>query len=164
MQNSDSENTISRRQLIGGAAALGSASSLLGAGPARVIGANDRINVAIIGVGNLGLRHLRDRLLPQQRNNKSIQMVAACDIYEKAKQRSHDLVGLEKKDIHHDYREMLTRSDIDAVVIVTPEHLHHQMAMAALRAGKDIYLEKPMTKTIDEAREVAAMVKKTGRI
>jgi predicted dehydrogenase len=154
-------STISRRELLGGA---GAALPMLAAAPGRVIGANDRINVAIIGVGNLGLRHLRDRLLPQQRQQKSIQIVAACDIYEKAKQRAHDLIGLEKKDILHDYREMLTRSDIDAVVIVTPEHLHHQMAMAALRAGKDVYLEKPMTKTGDEAREVAAMVKKTGRV
>src|SRR5581483_4485811 len=96
----------------------------LSATPSRVVGANDRINVAIIGVGNLGLRHLRDRLLPQQRVNKSIQVVAACDIYEKAKQRAHDLIGLEKKDILHDYREVMTRGDIDAVVIVVPEHLH----------------------------------------
>ena len=155
-------SNISRRELIGGVgAALPMA---MAAAPGRVIGANDRINVGIIGVGNLGLRHLRDRLLPQQRENKSIQMVAACDVYEKAKQRAHDLIGLEKKDIHHDYREVLSRADVDAVVIVTPEHQHHSMAMAALRAGKDVYLEKPMTKSVDEAREVAAMVKKSGRI
>jgi predicted dehydrogenase len=154
--------SITRRELLGNAGKAVSIASLA-ASATRVLGANDRINVAIIGIGNLGLRHLRERLLPLGAQNR-LQMVAACDIYTRAKERAHDVIGLPSKDIHHDYREMVERKDVDAVVIVTPEHLHHVMAMAALKAGKDIYLEKPMTRTIDEARELAAAVRKSGKI
>ncbi|MEO7650416.1 MAG: Gfo/Idh/MocA family oxidoreductase [Bryobacteraceae bacterium] len=155
-------NPLTRRGFLGQAATASSA--LTAATRARVLGANDRINVALIGVGNLGIRHLRERLLPLAKETQSIQMVAACDIYEKAKERATALIGLDRKDIHHDYREMLGRADVDAVVIVTPEHHHYRMAMDALAAGKDIYLEKPMTYSIGEAREIAEAVRKSGRV
>ena len=152
---------VSRREVL---SQVGAAASVaFAAGTQRVLGANDRINVAIIGIGNLGLRHLRERLMPLSHQNR-IQMVAASDIYEKAKERARDVIGLQAKDIHHDYHDLLARKDVDAVFIVTPEHLHHGMAMAALKAGKDIYLEKPMTKTIEEARELAATVRKSDRV
>jgi predicted dehydrogenase len=134
--------SVSRRALLGATSTAASARSGLGA--------DDRISVALIGVGYLGLRHLRERLLPLASDGR-MQMVAACDVYEKAKQRARDLIGLQSKDIHH-------------VVIVTPEHLHYPMAMAALHAGKDIYLEKPMTRSIEEARELAATARKSGRV
>jgi predicted dehydrogenase len=60
----------------------------------------------------------------------------------------------EPRAIHHDYRDLITRKDVDAILIVTPEHLHHRMAMDALEADKDVYLEKPMTYTIAEAKEL----------
>jgi predicted dehydrogenase len=162
MQSLGNHNAISRRQLIIGAAAAVSAAPLLGMG--RILGANDRINLAIIGAGNMGLRHLHDRLLPLAKGNGGIEIVAACDVYEKARQRAQALTGLQRKDIYNDYHEMLGRSDIDAVLIASPEHQHHPMAMAALRAGKDIYLEKPMTYSIEEAKEIAATVHKTHRV
>jgi predicted dehydrogenase len=58
----------------------------------------------------------------------SIASFAASDIYMRAKEKARQVIGLQPKDIHHDYREMLERKDVDAVVIVTPEHLHHSMA------------------------------------
>jgi predicted dehydrogenase len=93
-----------------------------------------------------------------------IQLVAASDIYEKAKERARERIGLEARAVHHDYRDLLSRKDVDAVVIVVPEHLHHRMAMDALRAGKDVYLEKPMTFTIAEAKELEAVVRQTKRV
>jgi predicted dehydrogenase len=144
---------IKRRSILAAAA--------FAAAPARP--ANSRIGVGLIGVGNLGLRHIRERLLPLQRAGE-IQVVAASDIYEKAKQRARDLLTLPAGAVHHDYRDLLARRDVDAVVIVTPEHLHHRMAMDALKAGKDIYLEKPMTFTVAEARELEQTVKASGRV
>ena len=63
-----------------------------------------------------------------------------------------------------DYRDLLTRDDVDGVLIATPDHWHGQMALDALAAGKDVYLQKPMTYTIDEARLVAEAVHKYGRV
>jgi len=163
LMKTDNGPSISRRDVLSHAGAAVSIASFAALSAKRILGANDRINVAIIGIGNLGLRHLHERLLPLAAQN-SIRMVAACDIYTRAKERAHEVIGLQSKDIHHDYREMLERKDVDAVVIVTPEHLHYSMAMAALKANKDIYLEKPMTKSIDEARELAATVRKSDRV
>lgn len=131
---------------------------------AQTTPANSRIQVGLIGVGNLGLRHLRDRLLPLERQKQRIRIAAACDIYTKARERARALTGLGERDVPGDYREMIARRDVDAVIIVTPEHLHHRMAMDALRAGKDVYIEKPMTYTIPEAAEIAACTASSGRV
>ncbi len=129
----------------------------------RIVGANDRINVAIIGTGGMGTVHLR-AFMQQSEEDKDIQVVAVCDVYTKRKERARDIAKLTDKDVHHDYRDLLARTDVDAVLIATPDHWHGQMALDALAAGKDVYLEKPMTHTIEEARAVAEAVKKYGRV
>ncbi|MDE0104957.1 MAG: Gfo/Idh/MocA family oxidoreductase [Bryobacterales bacterium] len=144
-----------RRMFLAGTAALGAG---------RALGANDRIGVGIIGVGNIGTRHLQRRLLPMMRQDGILSVVAACDIYERAKFRAKELIGLADADIHHAYEDLLARDDVDAVVVATPDHWHARMAIDAMRAGKDVYLEKPMSKTIDEARQIAAVASETGRI
>lgn len=130
----------------------------------RVTGANDRIRVGIIGVGNIGTRHLQRRLLPMMRRDGLIDVVAASDIYDRAKFRARELIGLAERDVHHAYEDMLARDDVDAVVIATPDHWHARMAIDAMRAGKDVYLEKPMSRTIPEARDIAATARETGRV
>jgi predicted dehydrogenase len=151
-----------RRGFIGGtAAALGA--SALHAATARVIGANDRINVGLIGVGGMGFGHVR-LLKKHADTTNTIQLVGISDIYSKRKQRSRDFIGLTDKQVHHDYRELLARPDVDAVFVVTPDHWHFRMAMDALDAGKDVYLQKPMTYTIEEAKQLAEHVHKTGRV
>lgn len=130
---------------------------------ARVIGANDRINVGHIGVGGMGTSHLR-AFVQQSEQNKDIQVAAVCDVYTMRKERAQKLAKLESKDVYHDYRELLARRDIDAVVIATPDHWHGQMALDAVTAGKDVYLQKPMTYTIEEARAVTEAAEKHGRI
>jgi predicted dehydrogenase len=140
----------SRREFLG-AAALSATS--------RVLGANDRINVGIIGVGGMGFGHVK-MLKPRT----DIQITAISDIYTKRKQRARDFLGLAGKDIHHEYKDLLARSDVDAVFVVTPDHWHYRMAMDALDAGKDVYVQKPMAYRIEEAKSMAERVKKTGRV
>ncbi|HET8549477.1 MAG TPA: Gfo/Idh/MocA family oxidoreductase [Bryobacteraceae bacterium] len=129
----------------------------------RVVGANDRINVGIIGMGGMGTVHLR-MFMKQTQEEKDIQVVSVCDVYTVRKQRARDIAQISDKDVHHDYRDLLARNDVDAVLIATPDHWHGQMALDALAAGKDVYLEKPMTHTIEEARAITEAVKKYNRI
>ncbi len=135
------KSTTSRRQFLGRTAAGLSSTALASAYSAgRVIGANDRINVAVIGLGNICTRHLHHRLLPL-REKGSIEVTAVSDVFEKAKHRAAGIIGLASKDIHHEYPELLSRLEVDAVVIATPDPWHAQMALDALAAGKDVYLE-----------------------
>jgi predicted dehydrogenase len=127
-----------RRSFLAGAAAA-----------ARVPGANDRINLGFIGVGGRGGGHLR-ALTAQSEQKADVQVLAVCDVYARHRDKARQTAHLESKDIYNDYRELLARSDIDAVVISTPDHWHAPMAIDAMAAGKDVYLEKPMTLTIDE--------------
>ena len=141
---------LTRRSLLG-AAALSAAS--------HARGANDRINVGVIGAGGMGFGHIK-MLKPRS----DVKIVAVSDIYTRRKQRAKDFLGLSDKDIHHDYHDLLARSDVDAVFIVTPDHWHYRMSIDALDAGKDVYVQKPMAHRIEEAKSMAARVKKTGRI
>ncbi len=98
------------------------------------------------------------------RRDGILNVVAACDIYERAKFRAKELIGLGDADVHHAYEDLLARDDVDAVVVATPDHWHARMAIDAMRAGKDVYLEKPMSKTIEEAKAIAAVTRETGRV
>jgi predicted dehydrogenase len=155
-----------RRNFIGtAAAALPAAKSLLAARPgaSRVIGANDRINIGIIGVGTRGGGHARQLKKMADADGK-IQVVAASEIYSKRKERAKQLLALTDKDIHHDYKELVNRPDVDAVFVATPDHWHFRMAMDGMLAGKDVYLEKPMTYKLEEAKVLAEHVKSSGRV
>src|SRR3981081_1590759 len=117
----------SRREFLG-AAALSATS--------RVLGANDRINVGIIGVGGMGFGHVK-MLKPRT----DIRITAISDVYTKRKQRARDFLGLADKDIHHEYKELLARSDVDAVFVVTPDHWNYGMAMDATAVGREVDVE-----------------------
>ncbi len=140
----------SRREFLGAAAVTATS---------RVLGASDRIGIGIIGVGGMGFGHVK-MLKPRT----DIRIVAISDIYTARKQRARDFLGLTEKDVHHDYKDLLARSDVDAVFVVTPDHWHYRMAMDALEAGKDVYVQKPMAYKIEEAKAMAERVKKTGRV
>lgn len=136
---------------------------LAAASATRVLGANDRINVGLIGCGNLGMRHLRIYQKPML-DEGLIRIAAISDIYTGAKRRGREQSQVSEKDVHHEYKELIARQDVDAVFVVTPEHWHHRMTLDALSAGKDVYLEKPMSFTIEEAREIDQAVQKSGRV
>src|SRR5215471_7366887 len=127
----------------------------------RVIGANDRINIGVIGCGGRGSYDAQAFDAFGKKHNNACQIVAACDVYEKRKKMVADKYKVKG---YLDYRELLNQSDVDAVVIATPDHWHGKMAMDAMDKGKDVYLEKPMVHTNEEARQLVATVKETKRI
>ncbi|MCY4187189.1 MAG: Gfo/Idh/MocA family oxidoreductase [Bryobacterales bacterium] len=156
---------INRRNFLQGAAAAAVAAVPAkpqdAASARRVIGANDRINLAQIGVGGRGssLQRLMLRMIEGGQNFK---ITAVCDVYEKRRRLAQENSKAEFSTL--DYREVLARPDVDAVVIATPDHWHGTMALAAIDAGLDVYLEKPMTHTIAEAKAVARRVRETGAV
>ena len=129
----------------------------------RVLGANDRINVGFVGCGGRMNSHIR-RVMERNKERSDVQAVAVNDIWDKRKQRAREATGVDERSVYHDYRELCARKDVDVVVISSPDHWHHAHAMEALKNGKDVYLEKPMTYTVDEAREITEAVQAGGRI
>jgi len=153
------------KHATGVGATLGIAAKAFGARPAkaasgRVIGANDRINVGVVGVGGRGAYLAREFSGIGERTN-DCKVIAVCDVYEKRKRESAEQI---KCDGFLDYREVINRPDIDAVVIATPDHWHARIALEAMDRGKDVYLEKPMCHTIEEAKLLASTVRETKRV
>jgi len=128
----------------------------------NVAGANNRISVGYIGVGGQGLNaHVRIMQANAAANN--IAQVAVCDVWQKRVEQAKQVIGGDVNG-YSDYRELLEQKDIDAVVIATHDPIHAPASIAALEAGKHVYVEKPVTRYLDEAFAVKAAVEKTGKI
>ncbi len=144
--------------------ALSAASSALAAKASksgRIIGANDRINIGLIGCGGRGMDDANTFSRYAREHNDACQIVAVSDVYEKRKRLAAERYKVKG---YLDYRELLNQSDVDAVIIATPDHWHAKMALEAMDSGKDVYLEKPMVHTNDEARQLVETVRETKRI
>ncbi len=129
--------------------------------PARVIGANDRINIALIGCGGRGQSDAKSFTQYGEEHNSACQIVAVCDVYEK---RKRETAARHKAKAFSDYREVLALSDVDAVIVATPDHWHAHIALDAMDGGKDVYLEKPMCHTIEEAKKLVDTTRETKRV
>jgi predicted dehydrogenase len=127
----------------------------------RVLGANDRINIGVVGVGGRGSYVAEEFQAYGDKNGKCCQIVAVCDVYEKRKREAADKFNAKG---YLDYHELLNQPDIDAVVVATPDHWHAQIALEAMDAGKDVYCEKPMCHTNEEIKDLVATVKETQRV
>jgi len=127
----------------------------------RVIGANDRINVGVIGYGGRGEYVANQFARYGKAHSDACQIVAVCDVYEKRKRKGADLYKVKG---YLDYRELLLQPDVDAVIVATPDHWHAKVALDAMDGGKDVYLEKPMTHTNEEAHQLVNTVKETKRV
>ena len=165
--------TLSRRDFLRTSAAVGAGLALPTIVPASVFGAaapSERITVGCIGVGRMGNGDLGDALgLPQ------VQVVAVCDLDSKRVQMAKKRVessyakrssGGDYKGCatYGDFRELIARKDIDAVQISTPDHWHALPALEAARNGKDIFMQKPCSLTIQEGRVVSDTVRRYNRI
>jgi predicted dehydrogenase len=119
--------------------------------------------VGMIGVGIMGTGHLR-AFMRQQETDKDIEVAAIADVYQRHRERAKTISKLGDKDVVIEYRELLQRDDIDCVVIATPDHWHAQQTIDAFAAGKDVYLQKPITLTVDESAQVIAAAGKYKRV
>jgi predicted dehydrogenase len=138
------------------------AAGALGVGPWNVsgaLGANDRIRFAVIGCGGMGTGHLHSLVKRSQEDN--IKVVAVSDVYQRRLARAKSIC---EGDGYPDYRKLLERNDIDAVLIATPDHWHAKISIDAMDAGKHVYVEKPMTHTVEQAIELRDAVKRTAKI
>lgn len=160
-------SALDRRSFLRNATALGLASKAIAQKPgARVIGANDRINVGVIGVGGRGT-YVGRAFGRVGQESSNAQVIAVCDVYQKRINQNKDMHATmfnTKVDGYLDYRELIKRPDIDAVIVATPDHWHATMAIEAMKAGKDVYCEKPMCHTIEEIKAMIDTVKQTGRV
>src|SRR6266545_4203107 len=119
---------------------------------------NDRIRLAAIGVGIRGQQDLLSAL-----RTPGVELVAAADVYDGRLTRARERWG-NQLFTTRDYRDVLARRDVDAVLIAAPDHWHMQMAVDAMKAGKDVYVEKPMVQDLGDGRLVIDTARQTGRI
>jgi predicted dehydrogenase len=127
----------------------------------RVIGANDRINIGLIGCGGRGTYVGKAFAKYAAQNNNACQIVAVCDVY--AKRRRINAENHQAQ-AYGDYREVIARTDVDAVIVATPDHWHAQIALEAMDKGKDVYLEKPMCHTNEEVKKLVDTVRESKRV
>ncbi len=160
----------SRRSFLQTAAGAVAAPFIL---PSRVWSAetapNARLNIGFIGMGKMNSGHLGNFL-----GRENVQVVAVCDVdtnrREHAKKRVEEAYGKKAGGgykgcaAYNDFRELLARKDIDAVVVATPDHWHAYIGIAAVKAGKDVYGEKPLTHNVHEALALTQAVRASGRI
>src|SRR3954469_17527493 len=151
--------TISRRSFVKTSALATGAVACAALTQSRAVGANDRIRIGVIGVGGMGTGHVGSLVKKSEAEN--IQVVAVSDVYQRRINRAK---GICKGDGYADYRRLLERKDIDAVLIATPDHWHGKISIDAMQAGKHVYCEKPMTHTVQQAIEVRDAVKRYKKV
>jgi predicted dehydrogenase len=150
------QEPLSRRDFsttVAGAAALTAASW------ARAADATKRIRIAVIGCGGMGTGHLGQ--LVKRAKKDTLDVPAVCDVYQRRLTRA---VKISEAKGHRDYREVLDRKDLDAVLIATPDHWHGKISIEAMDSGKHVYVEKPMTHTVEQALAVRDAVRRTKKV
>jgi predicted dehydrogenase len=179
MSEKDTTIRISRRRLISAtaagivltglpdwyAAACAAEEQEQAAGAPRKIGPNDTIQIGAIGLGGSTPGSFRQGLGVTRgvASHKGTKVLAVCDVDMLHLSEGARAFGPDTKK-YADYRDLIARPDIDAVVVGTPDHWHAPIAIAAMKAGKDVYCEKPMTLTIAEGRKMVETARATGRI
>lgn len=157
----------SRRSFLGAVAASGVATTYLGGdafalnrpeeAPAR-FGPNDKVRLATVGMGIIGFIDTDCAL-----KVPGVELVAAADLYAGRRDHVKEVYG-DKVKLYTDYREILARDDIDAVLLCVPDHWHAKMAIDAMHAKKAVYVEKPMVRTLDEGPAMIAAQRSTGAV
>ncbi|MGE5813753.1 MAG: Gfo/Idh/MocA family protein, partial [Acidobacteriota bacterium] len=150
---------MNRRDFMTSSLMIGAgAAAFTRTGFARQQPPGDRITVGLIGSGARG-----QELLQGAAQVPGVEMVAVCDAYTGRVERARARTG-GRATAYADYRQILDNKDIDAVIVATPDHWHLKMVVDALNAGKDVYVEKPLTYAVEEGGKIADAVRRTGRI
>ena len=126
-----------------------------------VVGANNKIVIGHVGLGGQGMFHLRT--VKANSDKKNVVTGAVCDLWQKRREAAAAESGTNPK-IYDDYRKLLEQKDLDAVICATVDHWHARVSIDTMKAGKHIYVEKPMTRYLPEAFEVYDTVKSTGKV
>ena len=146
---------LSRRTFLRAAAT--SAAAMTAASYARILGANDTIRLGVIGCGGRG-RHVMGVF----QRNATVRVTAVCDVYgdriDRARQTATEATSF------YDHRRLLEHSELDSVLIATPDHWHAVTTLDALNSGKDVYVEKPLTLTIEEGPPIVKAARVNNRI
>ena len=124
----------------------------------RILGANDRVQVGFVGFGLIGAQHVHDF-----RNQRDCDLAAMCDVYQPRLEQGVAACGQRAKP-YSDFRKLIENPDLQAVVVSVPDHWHALISMMACAAGKDVYVEKPMTLFVREGRWLADVARKHGRV
>jgi predicted dehydrogenase len=144
------------RRTFAATAAVGLASTAMSAD--RVWGANDRVRLGFIGLGNRG-----DQVLDAFLSHKDAEVVAVCDIHQPYLDFAAKKIGTGPRQFK-DYKRLLEVKDLDAVVVVTPDHWHALMTVDACKAGKDVYCEKPLSLYVAEGRAMVTAARDNKRV
>jgi predicted dehydrogenase len=145
---------LSRREFV----QTGAAAVLTAAAYGQVVGANERISVGFIGFGLIGKRHMLDF-----QAQPDVRMAAVAEVHRGRLEEARALIGGSVK-AHGDFRKILDDREVDAVVISTPDHWHALMTMLACAAGKDVYVEKPLTLFVREGRWMIDVARQHKRV
>ena len=150
---------LSRRTFLKTTAVAAAGATLPARSWARVLGANDDLRVAVIGLNGRGRDHLKSLA-----SVADVRVVAICDVDTAVLDRVKPTVNGGSVDTYTDLRKLLASRDVDAVTIATPNHWHSLAAIWAMQAGKDVYLEKPVSHNVWEGRQVVAAARKYKRV
>ncbi len=149
-------NGIERRDFIKqGIAAVGVGA----AASSNILGANDRIRVGVIGPGRQGRGVMKTFM-----KNTDAQIVAICDVFQPQMDFAINDARLEGVETYKDFRKILDRKDVDAVIVASPDHWHALQTVMACQAGKDVYVEKPVSVTVGEGRKMVQAARKYNRV
>jgi predicted dehydrogenase len=150
---SNTENTQTSRRTFLGAAAMTAASYQ------RVLGANNRVGIGFIGFGLIGKQHVVDF-----KKMTDVDLVGMCDVYKPRVDEAIQFIGNGTVKGYSDFRKMYENKDIQGVIVATPDHWHALATIMACAAGKDVYVEKPMTVFIDEGKWMVQAARKHNRV
>ncbi len=164
-----------RRRFLGASALSAAAIALPASAYGRILGANERIGIAYLGTGGRMLdRNSHIPIITRMKEaGKPVDHVGVCDVWngnddvKRGLYPAAQACGLNPDDAKHvtkDYRKLLELKEVDVVCIATPDHWHAKMSIDAAAAGKDVFCEKPMTRTIEEAQAVVQAMKKYNRV
>jgi predicted dehydrogenase len=157
MNSKISRRTLLKKGLVGGAVL-----ALPMIVPSSVFGEDapsNKTTLGIIGTGDQGILNIRGLI-----SRQGAQVVAVCDVDFTHREEARKRLKLSPESSYVDFRELIDRDDVDAVVVCTPDHWHALVSIAAMKAGKDVYCEKPLAYSIAEGRALCDTAKRYGRI